>query len=406
MSIAAAPATSVLFITPYYRPEIIGSGPFCADMAEWLVAHARPVRVLTTHPHYPLRDAFGGRRAAREAINGVAVERLGIWTPRSRSTAGRIASEVLFLLAGLWALLRGRVTHARLVLSLCPSILGVALGILTTRRDGHHVAIVHDIQSGLAEGLGMAGGSWLARAIALCERSVLNRVDLVAVLSHEMRHRLRALGVHTPIEVMPIWADTDAVFPLPEPEGEPAQVIYSGNLGRKQGLGQVVALALELQQRRPDVQIVIRGIGGERDALAELVRARSLTNVRFADLLPAAALNEGLSRGRLYLVPQAPAAADCAVPSKVFNIMAAGRSFVATAAEGTSLWHLQQASEAFVCVPPNDSAAFVAAVLRLVDDTPLRRELGARAQRFILRHHAKQKVLGDFTRLLDDLQRG
>lgn len=401
-----APTAGVLFITPYYRPEIIGSGPFCADLAEWLAAHARPVRVLTTHPHYPLRDAFGGRRAARETIAGVEVERLGIWTPRSRSTAGRIASEILFLLAGLWSLLRGRIARARLVLSLCPSILGVALGILATGRDGHHVVIVHDIQSGLAEGLGMAGGTWLGKAIALCERTVLNRVDLIAVLSDEMRRRLRLLGVRAPIEVMPIWADTDTVFPLPEPEDALAQVVYSGNLGRKQGLGQVVALAQELQQRRPDVQIVIRGNGGERDALAQFVRAQALTNVRFADLLPPAALNEGLSRGKLYLVPQAPAAADCAVPSKVFNIMAAGRSFVATAAEGTSLWNLQRASEAFVCVPPNDTAAFVAAVLRLVDDAPLRRELGARAQRFILRHHAKQKVLGDFTRLLDDLQRG
>lgn len=402
---AATPATGVLFITPYYRPEIIGSGPYCADMAEWLSANARPVRVLTTHPHYPLRDGFAGRRAARETINGVVVDRLGIWTPRSRSTLGRIASELLFLLGGLWALLRGRIARAPLVLSLCPSILGVALGVLATRRDGHHVVIVHDIQSGLASGLGM-GNAALGRAIAWCERQVLNRVDLVAVLSVEMRHRLRAIGVRSQIEVMPIWADTDAVFPLPEPEGEPAQLVYSGNLGRKQGLGQLLALARALQDRRPDVQIVIRGNGGEREALAQLVRAQSLTNIRFADLLPPAAFNVGLSRGKLYLVPQAPAAANCAVPSKVYNIMAAGRCFVATASEGTSLWNLQQASGAFVCVPPDDTAAFVGAVLRLVDDAPLRRALGARAQRFILRHHAKRKVLGDFTRLLDELQRG
>ncbi len=398
--------TRVLFITPYYRPEIIGSGPFCADLAEWLAAHARPVRVLTMQPHYPQRSTFRARRPASETINDVVVERLGVWTPASRTTLGRIMGECLFLLAGLWALLRGRVTRASLVLSLCPSILGVVLGAIAKRRDGQHVVIVHDIQSGMAGGLRMAGGSCLGKAIALCERVVLNRVDLIAVLSLEMRDRLRHLGIRTPVEVMPIWADTDTVYPLPEPEGVPSQIVYSGNLGRKQGLGQIVDLAAALQRHRPDVQVVIRGNGGERAALAAIVECRALTNVRFADLLPASALNVGLSRGQLYLVPQAPAAADCAVPSKVYNIMAAGRSFVATAAEGTSLWHLQQASGAFVCVPPNDTAAFVDAVLRLVDDAPLRRELGARGQRFILRHHAKQKVLGDFTRLLDDLQRG
>lgn len=396
----------MLFITPYYRPEIIGSGPFCADMAEWLAAHARPVRVLTMQPHYPQRSAFRARRPSSETINEVVIERLGVWTPQRRTTLGRITGECLFLLAGLWALLRGRVTRASLVLSLCPSILGVVVGAIAKRRNGLHVVIVHDIQSGMADGLGMAGGSWLGRVIALFERVVLNRVDLIAVLSLEMRDRLRRLGIRTPVEVMPIWADTETVFPLPEPEDAPSQIVYSGNLGRKQGLAQIVDLAAALQRHRPDVQVVIRGNGSEREALVAIVERRGLTNVRFTDLLPAEALNEGLSRGRLYLVPQASATADCAVPSKVYNIMAAGRSFVATAAQGTSLWHLQQASGAFVCVPPDDTDAFRDAVLRLVDNAPLRRALGARGQQFVLRHHAKQKVLGDFTRLLDELQHG
>ena len=396
----------VLFVTPYYRPEMIGSAPYCADIAEWLAKQARQVRVLTAQPHYPMAKLFASPRAEHEVIDGVEVERLRVWTPPRRSTLARIASELTFLLAGLRALRSGRVPRSNLVLTLCPSILCAAVGCAAKHRGGRHVAIVHDIQSGLARGLRMVGSGPLIRLMQWCEKTVLNRVDLIAVLSPEMRRQLRLIGVCTPIEVIPIWADTDSIHPLPEPADQRPCIVYSGNLGRKQGLGQLVALAEELQRRRADMMLVIRGNGGCRDELTQQIAERGLTNVQFSDLLPLAQLNEGLATGRIHLVPQEPGGADFAVPSKVFNIMAAGRSFVATAEAGTSLWNLQRASEAFLCVPPNDSAAFVEAVLRLSDDATLRREMAARGQRFVLRHHAKQQVLGNLARLLDDLVPG
>lgn len=403
MTVDRPQPNDILFVTPYYRPELIGSAPYCADIAEWLVRHQRRVRVLTAQPHYPMADLFGAPRPPREEIEGVHIERVRVWTPPRRSTFGRIGSELTFLLAGLRAVGSGRVPRSNLVLSLCPSILCAAIGCWAKRRGGRHVAIVHDIQSGLARGLRMAGSGALVGLMRWCERRILNSVDLIAVLSPEMRRQLRLIGVRTPIEVIPIWADTDSIHPMPEPADEPTRIVYSGNLGRKQGLGQVVALAEELQRRRPDVMLVIRGNGGCRDELTQQIAMRGLTNVQFSDLLPPSQLNEALATGRVHLVPQEPGGADFAVPSKVFNIMAAGRSFVATAEAGTSLWNLQRASEAFLCVPPNDTAAFADAVLRLSDDAVLRRELAARGQSFVLRHHAKQHVLGNLARLLDEL---
>src|SRR3546814_8532879 len=79
-----------------------------------------------------------------------------------------------------------------------------------------------------------------------------------------MRARMRALGVRVPIEVLPIWVDTDAIRPLPPFTGSPT-LLYSGNLGRKQGLGQVVALAETLQQSRPDITVLVRGAGSRSE---------------------------------------------------------------------------------------------------------------------------------------------
>jgi colanic acid biosynthesis glycosyl transferase WcaI len=395
-----------LFITQYYRPEMIGSGPFCGDLAEWLNQKGYRVSVLTGQPHYPFGQAFAGYGPdgpRREVLNGVRVERLRIWVPKRGSAAARIAGDVAFLLAGMVALARRQVARSSLVVSLCPSILGVALGMIARRRGGRHIAVVHDIQSGLARGLGMVGSAWLLRLMRWCERGVLNRVDLVAVLTEEMRLQLRAAGVTSPIEVIPIWVDTGRIWPIEALQGSPITILYSGNLGKKQGLGQVIALAEELQRERPDIRIVVRGNGSQAEALKSEIAAKDLKNIRLTDLLPPESLSQGLAEGDIHLVPQDPEGAEFAVPSKIFTVMAAGRPFIATARPGSPLSRLQELSGAFLCAPPNDASAFARAVLRLADDAQSRAELGARGRQFVEKNFSKSKILGEFTSLIEAL---
>lgn len=397
-----------LFVTQYYRPELIGSGPFCGEIAEWLNQNGRRVTVLTGAPHYPLGQIFAGYEEnavpARESLAGVHVERLHTVLPKRGSAVSRILAEVSFLFGGVMALASGRVRRQPLVLSLCPSVLSVAVGNLARRKGGRHIAIVHDIQSGLARGLGMVGSSWLLRLMQACERAVLNRADLIAVLTEEMRRQLRMIGVTAPIEVIPIWVDTSRILPLDGGRVGPPRVLYSGNLGKKQGLGQVIALAEELQQKRPEIEIIIRGAGNQADTILAEIAARGLKNIRVTDLLPQEQLSQGLAEGDIHLVPQDPEAAEFAVPSKIFNVMAAGRPFIATARPGSPLWLLQEESGAFLCSPPHDAAAFVSAVLKLADDEKYRRELGLRGRHFVEQNYSKTKVLGEFTSLIDGLR--
>jgi len=412
MTMSAHKTPPILFVTRYYWPELIGSAPFSSDIAEWLARHGRQVGVLSGLPHYPTSEVFPAYRNGRcrnETVNGVEVERLDVAAPRGASALWRIINELEFLLKGLLALASGRIRRHQVVLALCPSILCVALGLLARRRGGACVAVVHDIQSGLAQGLGMVGGrSSLTGLMRWCERTILNRTDQIVVLSLEMQDQLRRIGVSAPIEVMPIWVDTDQVRPS-EPTAAArshVKVLYSGNLGRKQGLGQVVALAEQLATRRPEIEIIVRGNGSQAKDLATEISVRQLDNVQLLSLQPQQGLSHALSAGDIHLVPQNPEAAAFAVPSKVFNIMAVGRPFVATALPGSLLWQLQQRSGAFLCVPPNEPSAFADAVLRLADDEALRLELGRRGRSFVELNYAKPRILGDFMSRLDAISAG
>lgn len=397
-----ARSESLVFLTQYYAPEEIGSAPYCVDLARWLVERGFAVKLVTGQPHYPSPELYGAFHRAgirQEQDGGIEVTRLKAMGPKDRSVRQRILSELAFFARGIAALATGRIERNKLVLSLSPSIFCVALGVLMRRRGGRHVALIHDIQSGLAGGLGMVRSSLMLKAMRMVERIVLNRVDAIAVLTPEMAASLKALGVSRPIEVVPLWVDTDAIVPMPE--RDPPSVLYSGNLGRKQGLEQVIRLARDLQDRAPEVRILVRGGGNQAPELHAAIESQGLRNVQIEALLPKAELNRGLAEGAVHLVPQNPQAADFAMPSKIFNIMAAGRPFVATAGPGSALWRVQRQSQAFVCVLPDDAELLVDSVLGLLQDDAKRRELGAAGRCYVEINYGRSRVLSQFSRLLE-----
>jgi glycosyltransferase involved in cell wall biosynthesis len=65
--------------------------------------------------------------------------------------------------------------------------------------------------------------------------------------------------------------------------------------------------------------------------------------------------------------------------------------------------------EGFSCCPrglrvaSQDEAGFVAGLLRLIDDSPLRRELGECGERFIRANYSKERLLADVAALYEQL---
>lgn len=384
-----------LLVTQYYRPELVGSAPFCGDLAEWLARTGWDPVVLTALPHYPDAAVFPdyrqpGRRSER--IDGVEIERLATWVPKRRSAMARMASELWFLVNGCWALATGRVERQILVYSLCPSIFAVALGALARRPRGRHVAVVHDIQSGLARGLGMVRAGWFLRLIQAFERRILSRADLIIVLTDEMKEHLRKIGVCARIEVVPIWADTGRIASVADVTGEAVRVVYSGSFGRKQKVDEILALAALLERHAPEMQVMLRGGGMAFEEVRSRATEEGPQNLRFAELCPPEELFSGMTNADIHLVVQDAAAAAYAVPSKIYNIMAAGLPCVALADRDSALGRLQQTCNGFLTSPPDDLAALLEVTLRLARDPALRAELGRNGRRHIEAHCAKSTV--------------
>jgi colanic acid biosynthesis glycosyl transferase WcaI len=302
--------------------------------------------------------------------------------------------RLLAELSAAFAMTISREPRARYIICVCPSIFTLSITSLFRSKNGVVLAIVHDIQSGLGTAL---GGNSIGRAMAALrrfERWAFNRCDVLVSLSTGMADELRGLGVSKPILVQPPHVDVSEICPRVEVEAPNPILLYSGNIGKKQGLEQLIDLGEELARRNSSAVIVIRGEGSERAALESLCLQRGVTNIQFLDLAPRPHLSAVMADATLHLVPQRPDGANFAVPSKVFSIMAAGRAFIATASADSPLGQLAKLSGAGVTVAPDDAAAFADAVELLLNDHGLRSKLGAAGRRYVVENVDRNVVCG------------
>jgi len=265
---------------------------------------------------------------------------------------------------------------------------------------------VQDLQVDAALDLGMIPRH-LGRILLWLERLILARVDLVTTVSQAMRRRLQAkCRTRQPVAMFPNWADAETMRPWTGAnrfrqewgvdEATPV-VMYSGNLGRKQGVEVLLEAATHV--RVPHL-LVIAGEGAERADLEQRARELGVRRVRFVPLVPSERLAEFLCAGDVHCIPQRRAAAGLVMPSKLLNLMAVARPVVVTAPADSDLAAVVAQAGCGRAVEPEDSQCLGQALDELLVDASVRRAYGLAGRQFVQATFAADAVLGGFSRRL------
>jgi colanic acid biosynthesis glycosyl transferase WcaI len=399
-----------------YAPELTGCGKYTGEMAAWLAARRAEITVVTAPPYYPswrVDPPHAWHLYRAETRDGVEVVRCPLFVPRRASGLMRVLHLLSFALTSLpvllWFALRRR---PDVIMAIEPPFLGAPAAWLAARLSGAAAWLhVQDFEIDAAFDLGLLRSNTLRKLVLRGESALLRRFDRVTTISERMRARLHAKGVPAQrAQLFPNWVDLERVKPLP-PRRRSARfgaddvvVLYSGNMGRKQGLEillEAARLIAAAGERR--VRVLLCGDGAERAELA--AAAKDLANVSFAPLVPLERLNDLLNLADIHVLPQRADAEDLVFPSKLTNMLASGRPVVATAGPATQIATVL--ASCGVVVPPGDAAALATALCELASDTKRRLELGAEARRVAERFWDKNVVLARaFAPYFDPASRG
>jgi len=157
-------------------------------------------------------------------------------------------------------------------------------------------------------------------------------------------------------------------------------VAYSGNLGRAHDATTILEAACASQSDADIVFLMIGGGAGMR-SLEMQVRARGLTNFRFAPYQPREALSDSLAAGDVHLVSLRPELEGLIVPSKLYGILAAGRPVVFIGDPDGELARLIASAEVGASVRSGDSAGLCRVLRALREDETGRLRMGIRARK-------------------------
>lgn len=410
-----------------FHPEAAGVGKYTGEMANWLAAGGHEVRVVTAPPHFPQwrvpleycawrYDRQQLRVPARPGpvlgvqfpseVKNVEVFRCPIWVPKSPNGLKRLLHLASFALSSLPVILLQMRWHPDLVLSVEPTFFCAPQALLAAQWFGAKAWLhIQDFEVDAAFEFGdLANSRGLDLALAI-EYWLLRRFDRVSAISQEMVGRLKRKGVDASRCVLfPNWVDAKIIFPFPHPSSFRSELgiaedtivaLYSGSMGKKQGLDLLLDAARQLSHRS-DLRFVFCGEGPYRQFIFE--KCQALSNVTLLLLQPSERLNDLLNLADIHLLPQRADAADLVMPSKLTGMLASGRPVVATAHPGTQLAAAVQGLG--IVVPPGDTDAFAAAILTLAADKDLRVSQGQQARRYAVTHLDTPVILDRFERTL------
>ena len=362
-----------------YSPELTGIGKYTGEMVEWMARQGHELRVITAPPYYPewqVDEDYSSWRYRREE-GAATVWRCPLYVPKQPSTLKRLIHLGSFALSSFFPLMAQRRWKPDRIIGVVPTLFCTPgmrlLGKLSGARTLLHI---QDYEVDAMLGLGMAGkgkGGKVAKLASAFERSSLHNVDYVSTISRSMMNKAQEKGVAAEkVIFFPNWSEVARFRDVTAVEAATLReqlglsdakkiILYSGNIGEKQGLENVIDAAEKLRDQ--PWQFVIVGQGGGKARLQKLAQERGLQNITFLPLQPYEALPALLKMADCHLVVQKRGAADAVLPSKLTNILAVGGNAVITAEAHTELGQLCDTQPGIaVCVEPESVPALVVGI--------------------------------------------
>lgn len=393
----------ITFLCQYFPPEMGAPSARTYEHARHWVRMGHEVTVITGFPNHPtgiIRPEYRGYFIKRESVDGIDLLRTWIYCAANKGFLRRILNFLSFFFSSF---LLGAIRTGRpdLIIGTSPQFFcAVSAYLLSLLKRVPFVFEVRDIWPQSAIELGVLRNRMVIRVLEAIEMHLYRRAALIVIVAESTREYLIEKGVDPGrIAIIPNGIDdgylASATATAEEVRRETGLeekfiVSYIGTHGMSHALGVVLQAAARLRDDR-SIHFLFIGEGAEKARLKAQARELNLSNVTFIDEQPREKLLAYYRASDVSLAPlkRLPIFRKV-LPSKLFELMGAGCPVICSV-EGEAA-RLVAASEAGICIEPENVESLVGAIRDLRKDATARERMSRNGRSYVMTNYLRSTL--------------
>jgi glycosyltransferase involved in cell wall biosynthesis len=274
-------------------------------------------------------------------------------------------------------------------------------------RGASHILLIHDNYPEILIAVDKATeNSFFVKTLNFFNRWLYKYAAKIIVVGRDMKELLaeKTAGLDIPITTIPNWAELETVSPASRYQNALLQelslsgkfvFLYAGNMGHPNDLESIVWCAEKLKDRE-HFHFIFLGAGVKKTWLLKEIAAKELTNITVLDPKPRSEQAVFLNACDVALVSLVKKMWGVSMPSRTYNILAAGKPILALTEPGSELAQVIDDDNVGWAVPPREPEQLLAAIEDIYAEKDRLAEMGLRARKAALERYSVGMAVGKY----------
>lgn len=286
-----------------------------------------------------------------------------------------------------------------------PSLALLGMSRLKKKLGFKYYVLVHDVfpENIIGSGIISRSGVFYNSLLSIFNRAYM-LTDKIIVIGRDMRKYFKNKLPEYMGEIVfiPIWGNPNSIFPIESSESlktlvgtskSPIKIQFSGNIGRAQNIQTLLEVATSIQSGI--VSFVFYGDG----ALCDIVKDHALrsSNIEYGGRYPREETNAYLNNCDIGLVSIGEGMRGLGVPSKTYDIMAAGKPILYFGPDESEIALLLSEEDIGWKVSPTSLQQLVETIESISKlDKRILIQKGMHARKVLIERYSREKVLKEY----------
>lgn len=359
----------LLVYAHYYYPDVASTGQILKELCEGM-KDAFDITVICVVPSYSgvIDEKYKTQRIYKENINGINVIRVRVPEFQKSNKLSRIKNLLSYFFNSLLATLKLE-KHDYIFTISQPPILGGLLGVLGKWiKGGKLIYNIQDFNPEQTMAVGYSKNKLLLSSVMMVDKFSCKKSDEVIVVGRDMQETLKNRFNNKKVPKNTFinnWIDEKEIYPLEQNHPKIIAfkkkynlqdkfiIMYSGNIGLYYDLENIIKVIGKFNGI-DDVVFVFVGDGTVKNKIENYVKENKLSNVTFIPYQDKADLVYSLNAADIHWVVNAKGIKGVSVPSKLYGVMAAGKTVLGVLDKGSEARLIVDECNCGLCTEPGN----------------------------------------------------